>query len=52
MTDRLIALVPLAILAIFLGIMATAIGRLDLTAVILVTYALAAWDFLGPRRRG
>jgi hypothetical protein len=52
--DRIIAAVALAVLAGFLGIVAIKVGRTDLTAVIGIGLALAAYDLwrqLRPRRR-
>ena len=46
MTDRIMALVAIATLAAFLGILVWKVPRVDLVAVIAITMALAMWDFL------
>lgn len=46
MMDRLMALLALAVLAAFLGILVWKVPRLDLMAVVGVTLALASWDFI------
>ena len=53
MTDQLMRLAAFAALAAFLGILVYWVPRIDLTAVILVTLALAAYDlfFSGRGRR-
>lgn len=50
MMDRLMALLALAVLAIFLGILVWKVPRLDLMAVVGVTLALATWDFIANAR--
>ena len=49
MLDRITSLVALIVLVGFLGILVWKLGRLDLTAVVALTVALAAWDALGRR---
>jgi hypothetical protein len=56
MIDRIMALVAVATLAAFLGILIWKVPRPDLIAVIAITLGLAIWDFLAnagkrPRRR-
>lgn len=56
MIDRIMALVAIATLAAFLGILVWKVPRADLMAVIAITLGLAIWDFLanagaGSRRR-
>ena len=53
MTDQLMRLAAFAALAAFLGILVYWVPRIDLTAVILVTLALAGYDlfFSGNGRR-
>jgi hypothetical protein len=51
MTDQLMRLAAFAALAAFLGILVYWVPRIDLTAVILLTLALAAYDlFLSGNR--
>lgn len=47
MSNTLIKLLAMAVLAAFLGILVWHVPRLDLGGVVLVTAALAAWDFFG-----
>ncbi len=49
MTDRILTILALLVLAGFLFILAWALQRLDLWILVLVTMALAGWDFV--RRR-
>jgi hypothetical protein len=56
MMDRLMALLALAVLAGFLGILVWKVPRVDLFVVISITLFLASWDFIAnawrrPRRR-
>ena len=53
MTDQLMRLAAFAALVGFLGILVYWVPRIDLTAVILVTLALAAYDLFlaGSSRR-
>jgi hypothetical protein len=51
MSDRLMALVALAVLAGFLGILVAYVPRLDLGAVVASTLALVVWDFFFANRR-
>lgn len=54
MIDRIMALVAIATLTAFLGILVWKVPRPDLAAVIAITVALAVWDFLtnaGKRSR-
>lgn len=46
MTDRILALIALVVLACFLAILAFKVSRWDLGGVIAITLALAAWDFV------
>ena len=48
--NRILALIALATLAVFLGILIYEVPRLDLGIVIFITVALAAYDFLKPNR--
>lgn len=53
MIDRILFSIAIAFLAAFLGILAWRVGRLDLTAVIVATLALAVTDLItttGKRR--
>jgi hypothetical protein len=52
-TDQLMRLAAFAALVAFLGILVYWVPRIDLTAVILVTLALAAYDLFraGSNRR-
>lgn len=56
MIDRILALVAIATLAAFLGVLVWKVPRVDLGAVIAITMGLAIWDFMtnagrksGPR---
>ena len=53
MTDQLMRLTAFAALAAFLGVLVYWVPRIDLTAVILLTLALAGYDlfFAGSNRR-
>jgi hypothetical protein len=56
MSDRLMAILAFAVLAVFVGILVWHVPRLDLGAVVLVTLAFAGYDFFladspGGRRR-
>ncbi len=51
MMDRLMALLALAVLAAFLGILVWKVPRLDLMAVTAITLGLALWDFIGSSGR-
>lgn len=56
MMDRLMALLALAVLAGFLGILVWKVPRVDLFVVVSITLFLAIWDFIAnawrrPRRR-
>jgi hypothetical protein len=46
MMDRLMALLALAVLAAFLGILVWKVPRPDLVAVTGITLGLALWDFI------
>lgn len=46
MTDRILALFALIVLAGFLGVLLWKVQRIDLAIVIGITYVLAVWDFL------
>lgn len=50
MHDRSLALFAFAVLLGFLGILLWNVPRADLGGVIIVTLALAGWDFFGRRR--
>jgi Flp pilus assembly protein TadB len=50
MTDRLLAVFALAVLAVFLGILWWEVPLLNLGAVVLVTLALAAYDVFDTHR--
>ena len=45
MTDRLLAILAFALLALFLGILVWYVPKIDLAAFCLVTLALVAYDF-------
>ena len=49
MTDRILTLLALLVLAGFLVILAWALQRVDLWVLVLVTVALAGWDFIRNR---
>jgi hypothetical protein len=49
MLDRVTSIAALVVLVGFLGILAWKLQRLDLTLVVGLTVALAAWDALGRR---
>ena len=49
MTDRILTLLALLVLAGFLLILAWALQRLDLWILVLLTMALAGWDFVRNR---
>jgi hypothetical protein len=53
MTDRLLAILAFALLALFLGVLIWYVPKLDLGVVCLATLALVAYDFFlsGGRRR-
>lgn len=51
MTDRLMALVAMAVLAGFLGILVWKVPRVDLFVVTGITFGLALWDFLSSAGR-
>lgn len=51
MLDRTLSIVGLLVLTGFLGILIWKVPRLDLGAVIALTLALVAYDFLVYRRR-
>lgn len=46
MTDRILALFALIVLACFLGVLIWKVQRIDLAVVIGITYVLAVWDFI------
>lgn len=48
MADLIPKLLSFAALVIFLGILLWHVPRLDLGAVVLLSVALAAWDFFAP----
>ncbi len=50
-SDILMAVIALAVLAVFLGILAWRVPRLDLAAVITITLLLATWDLISSARR-
>lgn len=50
MTDRLLSIFALALLAGFLGILIFSVPRVDLALVLGVTMALAGWDLLRRHR--
>lgn len=53
MTDRVMAIVALALLGVFLWILVANVPRFDLGAVVVVTYLLVIYDFLiSPSRHG
>jgi hypothetical protein len=53
MTDLSMRLIAYAVLVAFLGILVWYVPRVDLGAVVLVTLALAGYDFFGrPRPNG
>jgi hypothetical protein len=49
MTDRVMVVFAFAVLVGFLGILIWEVPRVDLGGAILVTLALAGWDFFGPK---
>jgi hypothetical protein len=49
MSDRIIALFAFIALCAFVGILVFELQRLDITAVAVVTLALAGWDMLRSR---
>lgn len=49
MTDRILTLLALLVLAGFLLILASALQRVDLWVLVLLTVLLAGWDFLRNR---
>jgi hypothetical protein len=49
MADRIASFIALIVLGGFLGILAWKLQRVDLSMVIGLTVALAAWDALGRR---
>ncbi len=51
MTERIMAVLAIAVLAGFLGILIWKVPRWDLGAVIAITLALVLWDFLTTGRR-
>lgn len=50
MTDTLMKLLAFVIMVGFLAILVIYVPRLDLGIVVLITLALAGWDFFGPKR--
>ena len=50
MSEMIFRLLAFATLCVFLGILLWHVPRIDLGAVILITIALAAWDFFAPDR--
>ncbi len=52
MTDRLMAVVALAVLAAFLGILIWNVPHWDLVLVVLITMLLVVWDFVALLRKG
>jgi hypothetical protein len=50
MLDRLMAILALAVLAAFLGILIWYVPRASLVGVVLVTYALVLYDFSRSER--
>ncbi len=51
MTDRLMALAALAVLAGFLGILVWNVPHWDLVGVVLITMLLVIWDFASSLRK-
>lgn len=49
--DKLLAFFAFAVFTAFLGILIYEVPRLDLGAVVVVTYLLAAYDFATSARR-
>ncbi|WP_198585907.1 hypothetical protein [Pararhizobium haloflavum] len=49
--NKTIAVIALAVLAAFLGILIYEVPRLDLSVVVGITILLAAYDFLKPNNR-
>ena len=52
MTRRILTVLALAVLTGFLAVMVLKLQRLDLSALVLLTLGLAAWDVLFPARGG
>ncbi len=46
MTDRILALFAILVLAGYLGILVFEVGRVDLAVVAAITFVLVIWDFL------
>ena len=51
MTGRIIPLFAFLILVGFLGILVWKLWRLDLTVIVVLTLALAGWDFFRPQQK-
>lgn len=51
MTDRIMAVLALAVLTAFLGVLVWKVPRIDLAAIIAITLLLAYWDFFSATRR-
>lgn len=52
MTDRIMAVLAFVVLAIFVGILAFNLMRIDLFIVCGVTMALVAYDFFIDKKKG
>lgn len=52
MTDWIVGVVALAALGVFLGILVSFVPRVDLMAVVALTFGLAATDLFLSLRRG